>query len=128
MTGASCGVEDDSVFVYRELTLDQAAYVSDHKDTNDLTTVSKGYNRRLYACSIERYHSLIIIIIGTARAILQDAYAAIPYSEEICIAAFKLEFENHELERARMPLAKVRERVGMRMKSAIVERESENMH
>ncbi|KAE9448690.1 hypothetical protein C3L33_19396, partial [Rhododendron williamsianum] len=88
MTGASCGVEDDSVFVFRELTLDQAAYVSDHKDTNDLTTVSKGCNSTL------------------SRAILQEAYAAIPYSEEIWLAAFKLEFENHEPERARMLLAK----------------------
>ncbi|KAI8553731.1 hypothetical protein RHMOL_Rhmol05G0039200 [Rhododendron molle] len=66
-----------------------------------------------------------------ARVILQEAYAAIPYSEEIWLAAFKLEFENHEPERARMLLAKARERAGTErvwMKSAIVERESENMH
>lgn len=39
--------EDDSVFVYREGTLDQAAYASDQKNKNDLTTVSKGCNSML---------------------------------------------------------------------------------
>ncbi|XP_058190536.1 uncharacterized protein LOC131307840 [Rhododendron vialii] len=39
--------EDDSVFVYREGTLDQVAYASDHKNKNDLTTVSKGCNSML---------------------------------------------------------------------------------
>lgn len=64
--------------------------------------------------------------VPAARAILQEAYAAIPNSEEIWLAAFKLEFENHEPERARMLLAKARERGGTErvwMKSAIVERE-----
>ena len=64
-----------------------------------------------------------------ARAILKEAYAAIPNSEEILLAAFKLEFENHEPERARMLLAKARERGGTErvwMKSAIVERELGN--
>lgn len=39
--------EDNSVFVYREGTLDQAAYASHHKNKNDLTTVSKGCNSML---------------------------------------------------------------------------------
>lgn len=67
--------------------------------------------------------------VPAARAILQEAYAAIPNSEEIWLAAFKLEFENHEPERARMLLAKARERGGTErvwMKSAIVERELGN--
>jgi len=67
--------------------------------------------------------------VPSARAILQEAYAAIPNSEEIWLAAFKLEFENHEPERARMLLAKARERGGTErvwMKSAIVEREMGN--
>ncbi|WCJ32812.1 Pre-mRNA-processing factor 6 [Euphorbia peplus] len=65
----------------------------------------------------------------TSRAILQEAYAAIPNSEEIWLAAFKLEFENCEPERARLLLAKARERGGTErvwMKSAIVERELGN--
>ncbi|CAL0332905.1 unnamed protein product [Lupinus luteus] len=68
--------------------------------------------------------------VPAARAILQEAYAAIPNSEEIWLAAFKLEFENHEPERARMLLAKARERGGTErvwMKSAIVERELGNI-
>ncbi|KAK9726755.1 hypothetical protein RND81_05G235200 [Saponaria officinalis] len=67
--------------------------------------------------------------VPSARAILQEAYAAIPNSEEIWLAAFKLEFENHEPERARMLLAKARERGGTErvwMKSVIVERELGN--
>lgn len=68
--------------------------------------------------------------VPSARAILQEAYAAIPNSEEIWLAAFKLEFENQEPERARMLLAKARERGGTErvwMKSAIVEREIGNV-
>ncbi|XP_057534911.1 protein STABILIZED1 [Amaranthus tricolor] len=68
--------------------------------------------------------------VPAARAILQEAYAAIPNSEEIWLAAFKLEFENHEPERAKMLLAKARERGGTErvwMKSAIVERELGNV-
>ncbi|KAK4284734.1 hypothetical protein QN277_001522 [Acacia crassicarpa] len=68
--------------------------------------------------------------VPAARAILQEAYAAIPNSEEIWLAAFKLEFENHEPERARMLLAKARERGGTErvwLKSAIVERELGNI-
>lgn len=67
--------------------------------------------------------------VPAARAILQEAYAAIPNSEEIWLAAFKLEFENHEPERAKLLLAKARERGGTErvwMKSAIVERELGN--
>ncbi|KMT04885.1 hypothetical protein BVRB_7g170520 [Beta vulgaris subsp. vulgaris] len=68
--------------------------------------------------------------VPAARAILQEAYAAIPNSEEIWLAAFKLEFENHEPERAKMLLAKAREKGGTErvwMKSAIVERELGNV-
>ncbi|XP_021716471.1 protein STABILIZED1-like isoform X1 [Chenopodium quinoa] len=68
--------------------------------------------------------------VPAARAILQEAYAAIPNSEEIRLAAFKLEFENHEPERAKMLLAKAREKGGTErdwMKSAIVERELGNV-
>ncbi|KAF5765492.1 putative 43kDa postsynaptic protein [Helianthus annuus] len=67
--------------------------------------------------------------VPAARHILLEAYAAIPNSEEILLVAFKLEFENNEPERARMLLAKARERGGTErvwMKSAIVERELVN--
>ncbi|KAK9089353.1 hypothetical protein Scep_028435 [Stephania cephalantha] len=68
--------------------------------------------------------------VDTARAILGQAYAAITNSEEILFAAFKLEFENREYERAKMLLLKApegscTERVWM--KSAIVERELGNI-
>jgi pre-mRNA-processing factor 6 len=43
-----------------------------------------------------------------ARAILAEAFAANPDSEDVWLAAFKLEFENNEPERARQLLAKVR--------------------
>jgi len=68
--------------------------------------------------------------VPDGRAIRQEAYVAIPNSEEIWLAAFKLEFENNEPERARMLLAKTRERGGTErvwMKSAIVERELGNV-
>jgi hypothetical protein len=42
-----------------------------------------------------------------ARAILAEAFAANPDSEEVWLAAFKLEFENNEPERARALLTKV---------------------
>lgn len=77
-------------------------------------------------CAQEKWHA------GdppAARAILEEAYAAIPNSEEILLAAFKLEFDNCEIERARMLLAIARERGGtgrVWMKSAIVERELGN--
>ncbi|KAK6918713.1 hypothetical protein RJ641_017135 [Dillenia turbinata] len=64
-----------------------------------------------------------------ARDILREAYLAIPNSEEIWLAAFKLEFENNEPERARMILARAREKERNErvwMKSAIVERELGN--
>ncbi|CAM6093470.1 unnamed protein product [Calypogeia fissa] len=67
--------------------------------------------------------------VPSARVILKEANVAIPNSEEIWLAAFKLEFENHEPERARMLLGKARERGGTErvwMKSAIVERELGN--
>jgi len=41
-----------------------------------------------------------------ARDILEEAFVSNPDSEEIWLAAFKLEFENHEPERARALLAK----------------------
>ena len=65
--------------------------------------------------------------VPAARSILQEAFDANPDSEEIWLAAFKLEFENHETERARLLLAKARERGASErvwMKSAIVEREA----
>lgn len=39
--------EDDSVFVYREGTLDQVAYSSGHRNKNDLTSISKGCDSTL---------------------------------------------------------------------------------
>lgn len=42
-----------------------------------------------------------------ARAILAEAFAANPDSEDVWLAAFKLEFENDEPARARAILAKV---------------------
>jgi pre-mRNA-processing factor 6 len=42
-----------------------------------------------------------------ARAILAEAFAANPDSEDVWLAAFKLEFENNEPARARALLAKV---------------------
>ncbi|XP_033142047.1 protein STABILIZED1 [Brassica rapa] len=68
--------------------------------------------------------------VTSARSILQEACGVIPRSEEIWLAAFKLEYENKEMERARMLLAKARERVESErvwMKSAIVERELGNV-
>lgn len=66
--------------------------------------------------------------VGEARRILSEAFAANPDSEEVWLAAFKLEFETQQPERARALLAKARgsehsatQRVWM--KSAIVERE-----
>jgi pre-mRNA-processing factor 6 len=50
--------------------------------------------------------------VPAARVILQEAYVAILNSEEIWLAAFKLEFENNESERVQMLLAKARERGG----------------
>ncbi|KAG2297478.1 hypothetical protein Bca4012_003282 [Brassica carinata] len=68
--------------------------------------------------------------VTAGRAILQEACGVIPNSAEIWLAAFKLEYENKEMERARMLLAKARERVESErvwMKSAIVERELGNV-
>jgi len=50
--------------------------------------------------------------VPATRAILQEPYAAIPNSEAIWLAAFKLEFENQEPERARMLLATVERELG----------------
>ena len=63
-----------------------------------------------------------------ARDVLEEAFVVNPDSEDIWLAAFKLEFENREPERARVLLAKIREKEGgaserVWMKSAIVERE-----
>lgn len=60
---------------------------------------------------------------------MSQAFSANPDSEEIWLAAFKLEFENHEAERARVLLSKARENEAASsyqrvwMKSAMVERE-----
>jgi hypothetical protein len=54
--------------------------------------------------------SFIAICAGDvpgARAILAEAFAANPDSEDVWLAAFKLEFENDEPQRARALLAKV---------------------
>ena len=66
--------------------------------------------------------------VDTAREILSAAFAANPDSEGIWLAAFKLEFENREPERARVLLAKARDHPAAStprvwMKSAVVERE-----
>jgi Tetratricopeptide repeat len=66
--------------------------------------------------------------IEAARRILEQAFRANADSEEIWLAAFKLEFENNEADRARLLLAKARQSPATStqrvwMKSAIVERE-----
>lgn len=69
--------------------------------------------------------------VEAARHILSEAFSANPDSEAVWLAAFKLEFENDEPQRARALLARARDtptastrRVWM--KSAIVERELGN--
>ncbi len=69
--------------------------------------------------------------VEAARKILSEAFSANPDSEAVWLAAFKLEFENDEPQRARALLARARDtptastrRVWM--KSAIVERELGN--
>ena len=42
--------------------------------------------------------------VQKARTILQEAFAANPNSEQVVLAAFKLEFENNEIERAKLLL------------------------
>jgi len=69
--------------------------------------------------------------VAGSRRILEEAFAANPDSEEIWLAAFKLEFENDEVPRARLLLSKARSGSGAQyprvwMKSAIVERELGN--
>lgn len=71
--------------------------------------------------------------VPAARTILEAAFAGNPDSEDIWLAAFKLEFENREPERAALLLAKAREKSGhaatarVWMKSAVVERELGHM-
>jgi pre-mRNA-processing factor 6 len=63
-------------------------------------------------------------VVG-ARTILNSAFAANPDSEKVWLAAVKLESENDEFDRARILLAKARERAGTArvwMKSAKLER------
>jgi len=63
--------------------------------------------------------------VPSARAILNQAFAANPDSEEVWLAAVKLESENKEYERARILLSKARDRAGTArvwMKSAKLER------
>ncbi|KAF5841064.1 PRP1 splicing factor, N-terminal-domain-containing protein [Dunaliella salina] len=62
--------------------------------------------------------------VAGSRRILEEAFAANPDSEEIWLAAFKLEFENDEVPRARLLLSKARSGSGAQyprvwMKSAI---------
>ena len=67
--------------------------------------------------------------VSAARDILQEAFASNPDSEEIWLAAVKLENENNEPERAKLLLARARERATDKpwmkvwMKSAKLERE-----
>lgn len=66
--------------------------------------------------------------LEAARMILQEAFAANEDKESLWLAAWKLEFENREPERARLLLQRARERPASStqrvwMKSAIVERE-----
>lgn len=66
--------------------------------------------------------------LEAARVILQEAFAANEDKESLWLAAWKLEFENKELHRARLLLQRARERPASStqrvwMKSAIVERE-----
>ena len=61
-----------------------------------------------------------------ARVVLQRAFAANPESEEIVLAAFKLEYENKETERAKLLLRRARDLGGgarVWMKSALLERD-----
>ena len=67
--------------------------------------------------------------VAGARSILEEAFVRNPDSEEIWLAAFKVEFENAELDRARAILGKAREHppastARVWMKSAMVEREA----
>jgi pre-mRNA-processing factor 6 len=47
--------------------------------------------------------------VAGARQILSEAFRANPDSEDVWLAAFKLEFESREVERARLLLHKARE-------------------
>ena len=67
--------------------------------------------------------------VAGARAVLSEAFAANPESEEVVLAAFKLEFENDETERAKVLLARARSQGGgprVWLKSALLERELGN--
>ncbi|TPX46979.1 hypothetical protein SeMB42_g03012 [Synchytrium endobioticum] len=64
--------------------------------------------------------------IDGARAVLQEAFAANPNSEQLYLAAVKLEAENEQYHRARPLLAKARNEAGtvrVWMKSAVFERQ-----
>lgn len=64
--------------------------------------------------------------VDTAREILTQAFAANPDSEDVWLAAAKLEWENDEIERARVLLQRARDRAPSNrvyMKSAVLERE-----
>ena len=64
--------------------------------------------------------------VATARAILEQGFRANPASEDILLAAFKVEFESGERVRARLLMQRARGSVRSArvwMKSAIVERE-----
>jgi pre-mRNA-processing factor 6 len=80
--------------------------------------------------------------VAGARAVLEESFAANPDSEDIWLAAFKLEFESRQIDRARALLLKAREKAAesnttpssgvkkngagerVYLKSAIVEREA----
>jgi pre-mRNA-processing factor 6 len=48
--------------------------------------------------------------VAGARAVLEESFAANPDSEDIWLAAFKLEFESRQIDRARALLLKAREK------------------
>lgn len=61
-----------------------------------------------------------------ARDILREAFGAIPTSQQIWLAAIKLEWQNNEFDRARALLTKAREHASCEsvwLKSALLERE-----
>jgi pre-mRNA-processing factor 6 len=67
--------------------------------------------------------------VDGARRVLSEAFLANPNSEEIWLAAFKLENENNEIERAKLLLEKAREKADTArvwMKSIVFERQQRN--
>ena len=64
--------------------------------------------------------------VNGSRSVLQESFQVNPNSEDIWLAAYKLEAENGELDRAKILLAKAREKADtprVWMKSAVFERQ-----